>query len=424
MKKIIIILLIITIILGVFVWGYSSSGAENIKDYGNQLWTSTKETVTGLFTPKSKPADETEPADGKTDQEVLAIEQGITVDLNDVTRDLFKDIPRTLSLESLSPCDMERLYQDAVCLKMEIEKYRNSDGSYSIDDYTELVWRIVREILQNPIFCDMVIRGTVDLRLSTGTTDGELNPWKYEFIALTDSAYEAGIGAAYWCEYNQEGDIDVTEFFRSFSEPTAVWFLRLTPIGIRNWMTTENWRLNTSNDNMNMRRTEIAPYQEDLDALVFAYQYKGQEPEFYIGFNLTDKRLEKYGNNPTPPDSPTGPPPGPTPTPHPKKDPAEDPVNQGNANIGGGSNQPSDGAGIVQPTIPPWQPTGPLVTPTPTPIPIAPPSGGNYQHIDNGTPPATPPLPVPTDTIISDGHGGSTPINHDPVNNGVIPETD
>lgn len=412
-RKIIIILLIIIIILGLFVWGYSSSGAESIKDY----WTSVKETITSLFTPKSKPADEVNTVYlGEIDEESLI------VDLNEITEDLFKDVPWLLSMESLSPCDEERLYYDAVCLPMDVIK--KDDGSYDLE---HLFKQVKEQILRNPIYGDMIIRGMSDIKLRNGKTLGELNPWMQEFITKSDAAYNAPTdahpyGAEYWCaRYENYEDIYVSNEYRHYANALCVLLNRLTMVGVREWETTENWRLNTSNDDMALRRTEVAPYQESLPALVLGHQDKGQDFEFLIGLNETDKRYEEYGDHPTtPPDSPDGPPPGPTPTPSPKKNPKLDPPSL----PGNGGNNPSDGDGRVQPTEPPRPSAQPEVTPTPTPTPNPPPDGTSYQHVDNGTPPATPPLTVPTDTTISDGHGGGTPITQEPVNDGAIPEPD
>ena len=166
--------------------------------------------------------------------------------------------------------------------------------------------QVKEQILRNPIYGDMIIRGMSDIKLRNGKTLGELNPWMQEFITKSDAAYNAPTdahpyGAEYWCaRYENYEDIYVSNEYRHYANALCVLLNRLTMVGVRDWETTENWRLNTSNDDMALRRTEVAPYQESLPALVLGHQDKGQDFEFLIGLNETDKRYEEYGDHPIP----------------------------------------------------------------------------------------------------------------------------
>lgn len=279
-----------------------------------------------------------------------------------------------------------------------VEKTGLSDAvsfPFSSQEPNKMYDEVIEEVLRSPIYGDMVARGLGSIRLSTGKTIAELNPWLTEFVGKTDYYYQLSIdqtpcGLEYWLTYraNSLGKVDtstiyVTEEYRNYAMRLCVLLDRLYVVGIDAFPSAANFVLNNSVYN-EFRRTELASYQENWSALILAYTIKkdgNQNYEYMIGFNLTDKRLELISNgyveprkpvNPTnppvvptnPPVVPTPPPVVPTPVPTERpgtKNPEADPWHQGNAPVGGGENQPTDGPGQPQVTEPPRNPSGPIV---------------------------------------------------------------
>lgn len=261
---------------------------------------------------------------------------------------------------------------------------------------TERYRELQEEILRNPVFADMVARGLKGISLSTGKTVGELNPWLGEFISSTDAAMlvpagEHPRGNEHWLE-RVGGEIHVTKNFRQYAALICVLLDRLRVRGVSSWTSEENYHLPFVAEG-SITRTELSGYQEDRSALILAYVRKDGKEEFVIGFNIHDKRLERFKKpepQPTAP-RPTAPrPTAPRPTaPDPSRGsltptngteppttghydggggggggrsdrdklPVQDPVNQGNAERGGGQNLSSDGAGKYQLSDPAMDPS-------------------------------------------------------------------
>lgn len=263
------------------------------------------------------------------------------------------------------------------------------------------------EILRNPVHADMVARGLESIKLSSGKTIGDLNPWLGEFIRATDEAMHIEPGRQHprgneiWLTH-RSGDgetIFVTEEFRKYTGLTCVLLDRLVKKGVYSWTSEKNFCLNYVAEG-SITRTEWSSYQEARPSLVLSYLRKDGKSEFTVGFNLLDKRFEIFSREkegtkettspeesspaPTTP-APTEPSHGPVPTTEPsrgpvptkpkggggggggttpapttpggddghqRKDPAAAPVNKGNAQQGGGDNRSSDGPGVFQPQDP------------------------------------------------------------------------
>ena len=325
------------------------------------------------------------------------IENDLRVDL-DSTKDYYPEVSWEFLDYQMINQDAARVdasgLSDAVSFPFIIKESLNLDNpSETTYDYDYMFSQVKEEILRSPVYCDMVIRGMKDIEISTGKTIGELNPWMAEFVAKTDNFMSINPnthprGMECWVTFRsgQGNTIFVSDEFRPYAVRTCLLLERLVPVGIEAWKSTENYVLNYTATNSS-RRTELASYQEDREALIFCYIRKDTYADFSIGFNLADKRFEYYkdkgvagyGDDPyVPTVTPTQPPVNPTPVPtnppvptpvptnppvtptDPPKNPSQDPVNQGNAEQGGGENQSGDGAGEFQPEKPAFVP--PIVT--------------------------------------------------------------
>ena len=334
---------------------------------------------------------------GGEKQDEKPVEEDLIVNLDDVSG-YYPDISWEFMPTQMSKNDKARTkaagFTDAVSFPFKSE---DKDGK---------LMEVEEEILRSPIYADMVMRGLKDIKLSSGKTIGELNPWIGEFIKETDEAYALGTyvhprGLEVWLTQDKDGKLYVTKEFRTYAVYTCVLLERLDNLGVKAWESEKNYMLPFVALNSS-RRTELADYQEDKDALVLRYINKKGDVVFNIGFNVLDKRFEivkpkaeettteKGSPDKTPatttPTKPSNPEPAPTnppettsppetePTPEtttvPPKDTSKDPVNQGNAPRGGGSNKPDDGAGTYQPQQPSKSTTGPIYVEETTSEPV------------------------------------------------------
>lgn len=366
----------------------------------------------------------------------------------------YDDISKELLWSSLSKMDAQRVkatgFSDAVTFPFK--------GDTDVERLEELR----EEILRNPVYGDMVARGLLKITLRGGKGLGELNPWMKEFVQRLDAAQGAkkigARGIEIWLEAKKDANgkvtYYVTEEYRSYACGLCTIIGRLVPQGTTKRLSEVNFALNDATKDF-ARRVIEADYQERKEAFVLQYVRKDGTVAFEIAFNLLDKRFELLTTPKAPVKkvSTTAPPkttrryrttkatttrltttkpattrpkpsttrprptltlpditlpvittrprttsPPPTTTRAPRKEPLKDPVFQGNANVGGGMNKPSDGAGTYQPTAArPPETTTQRVVPTTRPTTTSPPPEPGV-NLDNATPPTTQVIPTHTDS--------------------------
>ena len=409
--------------------------------------------ITGVIVHKKAEAKKTEEMTSVVETTNIDTEvaERLVVDLG--TCHNYDDISRELLWSSLSKMDAQRVkatgFSDAVTFPFE-----SATAAGRLDELRE-------EILRNPVYGDMVARGLVKIVLQGGKGLGEVNPWMKEFIQRLDAAQSAkkvgARGIEIWLEAKKDANgkviYYVTEEYRSYACGLCVILDRLVPQGTTKRLSEVNFALNDATKDY-ARRTVEADYQERKEAFVLRYVRKNGTISFEIAFNLLDKRFEllttpkapvkkvsttappkttrRYRTTTRPPTTvkpttttkprptTTRPRPSitlptltlpdlptittrprttqPTTTRAPRKEPLKDPVFQGNANIGGGRNKPSDGAGTYQPTAArPPETTTQRVVPTTRPTTTSPQVEPGV-NLDNATPPTTQYIPPHTDS--------------------------
>lgn len=284
------------------------------------------------------------------------LERQLTVNLDDFSK-AYPKVPSILLTYSYSDYDAKRQaatgLEDAVSMPFtpKDSSSKKLDTRFSADS---ILLEVKQEILRSPLYCDMVIRGLVDVKISGGKTFGQLNPWMQEFIEATNS-YMATVerdikngvhprGMEHWLTVDPAtGDTVVTEKYREYAVLTCILLDRFAPQGFHDWTSTKNFHLPPVAYNCS-RRTELADYQENKSALVLSAVRKDNVADIVIGFNLLDKRLEffreqsaSYGGTGTPdspnPYNPPSTPDKPGTSYH--KDYSVDSYSQGNAQTGG-----------------------------------------------------------------------------------------
>ena len=299
------------------------------------------------------------------DEKVTAasIDSEVTVDLDDYT-DKYSHISMEFLWNSMPQMAKERTEQsgfsDAVSFP------------FVSSDKEAIYQELQEEILRNPVEADMVARGLKDIKLSSGSTIGELNPWLNDFISATDEGMQRKThprGNEIWLE--QKGSkVMVTKEYRKYAAMICVLLDRLQNNGVVEKPSSLNYCLPLIAEG-SLTRTELANYQENKPALELKFVRKDGVEEFVIGFNIYDKRFEMFDEQPTPTKPEPGTPGKPGKPGEPgkpgkpgepgkpdkpgdsrKKDPSKAPVNQGNAQVGGGDNRPTDGPGKHQKTDP------------------------------------------------------------------------
>ena len=339
--------------------------------------------------------------------------------------------------------------------------------------------QIYNEILRNPIYGDMVARFFLEDELITANNQ----EWLQEFVDRMDAAYAApddqAQGIECWIQYdpNHPGDskyLMTTDAYYQYAARLCLILEYYLDKGVSSPATDKHYCLPLATE-VTKTRTQKADYSESEKAYILVYKTKDGRVADCIGFNLLDRRIERPQATepkaePTPTDAPDAsqpdqpgttpdqpsttpdqpdpdpnpdpdpgkdpdptptPKPDPTPTPKPDptpeptkpvKDPADDPAQQGNANIGGGANQPSDGKGEHQDyeteksqnqDYKPENNTGNRGDTSSSHETVTDSQGG---HTDNGTPPDTsqpkdPEQAAPatgTETTVTDNGDGTT----------------
>lgn len=277
--------------------------------------------------------------------------------------------------------------------------------------------QIYNEILRNPIYGDMVARFFLEDELIAKHN----GVWLQEFVDKMDAAYATDgkdpakdpIGAEYWLMYEEgyAGDrahIMTTDEYYQYAARLCLVLEYFADDTVAAEPSIENYCLPFAE----YPRTEKADYQEEETAYILVYKNKAGDILDRFGFNILDRRVERFQEETPPeePDSTTPPPKETTPPPKettpppeettpppetskPPKDPADDPVHQGNADKGGGDNKPGDGTGDHQNYQDEVDDNKDYVPPVTTTPPddhsndtVTDPNGG---HTDNGAPPST-----------------------------------
>lgn len=383
----------------------------------------------GLFHKPEQTVEQVADDSTLTEEDKEQIQLDLTVNLDQATlQSLFSDVS-WVALQDSYPV----VYGDDIANNDTMQTRRTTAAGFDdavsfpfeSEDKVEALAEEYEQILRDPIDGIMVARALKDLEIYDGQTLGDWNPWLVSLVEYADNAFAATThpygneqfvvyqtladGSDYVRDANGQPVVYVTTYYRYQAIKLCVLLDRFTNRGfLDGYESIKNWCLNLAAEAARTQAIE-ADYQEDKTALVLVY-VKKNGGEVLIGFNKFDKRIEILKKTPTPtptttitttPD-PTPTPtitttPDPTPKPDPKKDPADDPVNNGNADQGGGQNQPGDGSGDYQPTDP-----------------VTDPDDG---HEDPGdVTPTTPPQddshPTP-----ADGNDGN-PISYDPDNPG------
>lgn len=301
--------------------------------------------------------------------------------------------------------------------------------TYSKDDIVEMKDELYEAIMRNPVMGDMVAQwlDTID--------EENVNPW----IDVMLAEYQSYGPETFLTHREGEGDkIFVTEEYQRYAKHILTFMDRCVEQGVKTISTWDFWYLNDALEANDVRtlRNKDKSYLDNYPALTFMVETKDGKAKLRFGFNIYDKRLEvfeartpkakvtpppakkikqprpAYSPSPDPDD-----PPGVTPIPTPSKipcDPQEDPVHKGNADVGGGQNQPGDGPGPEQPKDPATDESGghkdpATVTPTspvPSPQPGEEPPAVDENPIDYEVD------PVPTEPTT--GNDGAVDIGSEP----------
>ena len=249
---------------------------------------------------------------------------------NEMVYRKYAEMPRELSLSSLSPTDAQRTkstgFSDALTFGFESR------------DEKKMISELKKEIMTNPIYGVTVANAIRDKKIGK-TRIGSFNSWLDDMVKKNDSG-----GVAYWCEAEGK-NLYVTDEYRECAATICDLIDRLVPQGIQSKQTIENWCLNASIKDSERKGIE-ADYQYTKEALILAYVTKDEAGSknptgFIIGLNVHDKRPEFYGestpeikepitpsspSNPSNPDNPPGPTESPTTIPSPTESPTEPPT--------------------------------------------------------------------------------------------------
>lgn len=287
------------------------------------------------------------------------------------------------------------------------------------------------ELLRNPVYLDMVIRGLDKVKID-GRSITEMNSFMLEGKKLFKEGYRTKDGFLWAIEKDAQGRFCLTDQYRRIAIGTRLLLDRFViDRQLRGYKSVVNYRLNLETKSV-LVRTVKAEYQENLPSFVLTYRTKKMKDLVVLGFNLHDRRLEILKKDKTPvvkkqdpepgkpkPNKPDKPEPRPNKPSKPDKpdkpdpddtvidddsviddgddgvvnkrkkkekgkDPSFDPVNKRDLpHIGTGANQPDDG-------------------------------NGGYRPQD------TKPLPDSRDLLISDKDGNITDANGKPFTGNVI----
>ena len=338
----------------------------------------------GLFHKPEQTVEQVADDSTLTEEDKAQIQTNLTVNLDQATlQSLFSDVS-WVALQDSYPV----VYGDDIANNDTMQTRRTTAAGFDdavsfpfeSEDKVEALAEEYEQILRDPIDGIMVARALKDLEIYDGQTLGDWNPWLVSLVDYADDAFAEEAhpygnekfvvyqtladGSDYVRDENGQPVVYVTTYYRYQAIKLCVLLDRFTNKGfLDGYESTKNWCLNLAAEAARTRAIE-ADYQENKTALVLVY-VKKNGGQVIIGFNKFDKRIEILKKTPTPtvtttPDpTPTPPeptPPDPTPTPGDQKDPSKDPVNNGNADTGGGQNQPDDGAGPYQPSDPATDP--------------------------------------------------------------------
>lgn len=411
--------------------------------------------ITGVIVHKRAEAKKTEEASVvETTNIDTEVAERLVVDLGACHN--YDDISRELLWNSLSKMDAQRVkatgFSDAVTFPFE--------GDTDTERLAELREEILRNPVYGDMVARGMLKIVLQGGKGLGELNPWMKEFVQRLDAAQSVKEVGSRGIEIWLEAkkNDAGKVTyyVTEEYRSYACGLCTILDRLVPCGTTKRLSEVNFALNDATKDF-ARRTVEASYQERKEAFVLQYVRKDGTVSFEIAFNLLDKRFELLTTpKPVKKVSTTAPPPKttrryrttkatttrltttkpattrpkpsttrpnitlptftlpditlpvittrprttqPTTTRAPRKEPLKDPVFQGNANIGGGRNKPSDGAGTYQPTAArPPETTTQRVVPTTRPTTSPQPQVEPGVNLDNATPPTTQVIPTHTDS--------------------------
>lgn len=370
----------------------------------------------------------------------------------------YDDISRELLWNSLSKMDAQRTkktgFSDAVTFPFK--------GDTDAERLAELREEILRNPVYGDMVARGMLKIVLQGGKGLGELNPWMKEFVQRLDAAQSAKKVGSRGIEIWLEAKKDANgkvtYYVTEEYRSYACGLCTILDRLVPQGTTKRLSKVNFALNDATRDY-ARRTIEAEYQERKEAFVLRYVRKDGTVSFEIAFNLLDKRFELLTTPKAPVKTTTAPPKTttrryrttkatttrltttkpattrpkpsttrprpsitlptltlpditlpvitttprprtttPTTTRAPRKEPLKDPVFQGNANIGGGRNKPSDGAGTYQPTAArPPETTTQRVVPTTRPTTTSPPPEPGV-NLDNATPPTTQVIPTHTDS--------------------------
>lgn len=192
-------------------------------------------------------------------------------------------------------------FSDAVSFPF--KDYKKSKKGYSKEELESMFTELEEEIFRNPVVGDMIIQGLIDRKIAKDKTVGDDNPWMAEFLAKLNEARKKASGEhprglEIWLETRDaSGTIYVTKEYRRYAAGVCTLLERMIPDGVKTKKSSENYRLNSSSEG-SLVRAEKADYEEKEPSLILLYRDKNGKVRLRIGFNLLDKRLELFKEEP------------------------------------------------------------------------------------------------------------------------------
>lgn len=150
-------------------------------------------------------------------------------------------------------------------------------------------------ILHSPVYADMVARGLNQIELSTGDKLGDLNPWLRTLVLENDELFKNGRSWNRWV--NAEGKLKDDYFVPAAS--VCALLRQLQPAGIESRTSIQHFCLPLVAKASECRTEQVdnPEWQENLPAFIIEYVRKdARGKEFAIGFNMKDKRFERFAD--------------------------------------------------------------------------------------------------------------------------------
>ena len=148
-----------------------------------------------------------------------------------------------------------------------------------------------QELLRNPVFLDMTIRGLDRVKID-GKSIAEMNSFMLEGKKLFRDGYKTKDGFLWTIEKDASGKLLVTEQYRRLAAGTRLVLDRFViERQLRGYKSKLNFKLNNETKSV-LVRAEKADYTENLPSFVLTYRTKKTKDLVILGFNLHDRRFE------------------------------------------------------------------------------------------------------------------------------------